>query len=63
MDLGWFVVHISRGHRLEFSINPLKTRETKTGTFANNEDPDEMLHYAAFHQCLHCMPRKNIQRK
>ena len=23
------------------------------GTFANSEDPDEMLHNAAFHQSLH----------
>ena len=27
----------------------------RAGTLANNEDPDEMLHYAAFHQCLHCL--------
>ena len=26
----------------------------ETGTFANREDPDEMQHYAAFHQRLHC---------
>ena len=25
------------------------------GTLANSEDPDEMLHYAAFHQGLHCL--------
>ena len=24
------------------------------GTLANSEDPDEMQHNAAFHQCLHC---------
>ena len=23
--------------------------------FANNEDPDEMQHHAAFHQGLHCL--------
>ena len=22
---------------------------------ANGADPDEMLHHAAFHQCLHCL--------
>ena len=27
------------------------------GTFANREDPDEMQHYAAFHQDLHCLIR------
>ena len=25
------------------------------GTLANSEDPDEMLHKAAFHQGLHCL--------
>ena len=27
------------------------------GTMANSEDPDEMQHYAAFHQGLHCLQR------
>ena len=25
--------------------------------FANSEDPDEMQHNVAFHQCLHCLLR------
>ena len=25
------------------------------GMLANSEDPDEMQHYAAFHQGLHCL--------
>ena len=29
----------------------------QTGTLANSEDLDEMLHYAAFHQGLHCLQR------
>ena len=29
------------------------------GTLANSEDPDEMPHYAAFHQGLHCLLRQN----
>ena len=24
---------------------------------AKSEDPDEMLHYAAFHRSLHCLPK------
>ena len=24
---------------------------------ANSEDPDEMQHCAAFHLCLHCLPK------
>ena len=27
------------------------------GTLANNEDPDEMQHNAAFHHILHCLLR------
>ena len=26
---------------------------------ANDEDPDEMQHNAAFHQSLHCLLRQN----
>ena len=34
------------------------------GTLANIEDPDEMLHYAAFHQVLHCLLKtKSIIRE
>ena len=29
------------------------------GTMANNEDPDEMPHSAAFHQGLHCLLKQN----
>ena len=29
------------------------------GTLASSEDPDEMPHYAAFHQGLHCLLRQN----
>ena len=28
------------------------------GTLTNSEDPDEMLHFAAFHQGLHCLLRQ-----
>ena len=30
--------------------NPLKTRNIKTGTLANSEDPDEMTYNVTFHQ-------------
>ena len=30
------------------------------GTLANSEDPNEMLHKAAFHQGLYFLLRKNI---
>ena len=31
--------------------------DLQMGTFTNSEDPDEMLHNAAFHQGLHCLLR------
>ena len=33
-------------------------------TFINSEDPDEMPHYAAFHQGLYCLlGKKDLQTK
>ena len=33
-------------------------------TFTNSEDPDEMPHYAAFHQGLYCLLRcKDLQTR
>ena len=32
-------------------------------TFANSEGPDEMQHYAAFHQGLHCKGKKRSSDK
>ena len=29
------------------------------GTLVKSEDPDEMLHYEALHQVLHCLQRQN----
>ena len=40
-------------------MNPLRIRNPKTGDSANSEDPDEMPHYVAFHQGLHCLLRQN----
>ena len=34
-------------------LNPLYATDSKICTLTNNEDPDEMPHYAAFHQGLH----------
>ena len=33
-------------------LNPLWIRNPLTGTLTNRVDPDEMLHYAAFHHGL-----------
>ena len=36
-------------------VNPLYMGNPLTETFTNSEDPDEMLHYVAFNQGLHCL--------
>ena len=41
----------------ELYINPFHSGYLQTVTLANSDDPDEMLHIAAFHQGLHCLPR------
>ena len=38
-------------------INPFHSGSLQTGTLANSEDPDEMPHDVASHQCLHCLLR------
>ena len=35
-------------------IIPLNTGSLLTSILVNSEDPDEMQHYAALHQGLHC---------
>ena len=40
------------------SVNPLETGKLLTGTLANSEDSDEMLHNAAFHLSLHYLLRQ-----
>ena len=49
-------LYIPRVHRLEF---PNKRFLSLMIVFvlANSVDPDEMLHYAAFHLGLHCLPK------
>ena len=33
------------------------------GSYTNSEDPDEMPHYVAFHQGLHCKGKTDLQTK
>ena len=35
---------------IQTTLTILRPETQKTGTLANREDPDEMTHYAAFHQ-------------
>ena len=46
-----------------FEINNLYTGNPSVGTFANSEDPDEMQHNAAFHQCLFVKVKKDLLTK
>ena len=39
------------------TFNPFHTGYLPTAILANSEDPDEMPHYATFHQGLHCLQR------
>ena len=41
-------------NRYHYVINPFNTGNPETGTFTNNEGPDEMSDSVAFHQGLHC---------
>ena len=40
---------------LKSQINPFCSGYQQTGTLANSEDPEEMVHSVAFHQGLHCL--------
>ena len=50
INLGWFIVHM-RSHRLNYSFSEY------CFIFTNSVDPDEMLHYATFHQDIHCLSK------
>ena len=39
--------------KAKHEMHPFHSGYLQTGTLVNNEDPDEMSHNAAFHQCLH----------
>ena len=45
------------------SVYQLYTGDSKMRTLANIEDPDEMPHNAAFHQCLHCLRGQKYREK
>ena len=47
-------------HRAVLNREPFVTRNPELGISTNGEDPDEMLHNAAFRQGLHCLPRQNL---
>ena len=55
--LGWLkCFNFDFKKRFYFEVHPLIA--TLIHTLENSEDPDEMLHNAAFHQGLHCLHRQ-----
>ena len=55
MHLGWSIVYID-GSQVIISKNIVFISMKMDFVLANSVDPDEMLHYTAFHQGLHCLP-------
>ena len=49
--------YILRGHRLKFPNNYALQSLNIVFILANSAGPDEMLHVAAFHLGLHCLPK------
>ena len=48
---------ILSGHRSKFLNFNIFLSQKIGFIFANSADPDEMLHYAAFHLGHHCLPK------
>ena len=46
LDMGWSIVHIEESHAV---ISKYKLSLKIVYVFGNSVDPDEMLHYVAFH--------------
>ena len=53
---GWSIVYI-KGSQVTFQNNNVFLSLKISFVLANNADPDEMPHYAAFHLGLHCLPK------
>ena len=54
----WFgSLYISRSQRLKFPDQGVLQSMNVVFISANSADPDEMLHFTAFHLGLHCLPK------
>ena len=51
------MISITEGNRLEFQNEDVFQFLKIIFILAHSSDPDEMLHSAAFHQGLHCLPK------
>ena len=55
--LGWSIVENEGFTGCNFKIKVVFFFQKIIFVLANSADPDEMQHYAAFHLCLHCLPK------
>ena len=49
-------IHVWRSHRLYLKKDIVFLSLQTNFVLSNSADPDEILHYAAFHLGLHCLP-------
>ena len=52
---GWLIIYIEGPQVIIFKKYCIFSMKTDFA-LANSAHPDEMLHYTAFHQALHCLP-------
>ena len=55
--MGWFIVYIKGSQVRLFHVLDVLQSLKIAFVIANSADPDEMLHYAAFHLGLHNLPK------
>ena len=60
IHLGWSIVYIKGSQVIISNENCISFSEI-VFVLANSVDPDEMLHYAAFHLGLHYLPRYTLR--
>ena len=59
VESGWSIVYIEGSQVIIFIIVFLSLKINFV--LAKSADPDEMLHYAAFHLGLHCLPKTHLR--
>ena len=60
INLEWFIVYIKES-KVIFPNKIVLLSLKIVFVLANIVDPDEMLHYTAFHLRLHCLPNDNFR--
>ena len=47
-------------YHIKFVMMHYTSKPLISGLLANSADPDDLVHHAAFHQDLHCLPIQNL---